>query len=81
MQAQISAQLPAVSKFCELSDAAGGRMGPFALGDGELAAGQVEENRAAAAGARVEGQQVAISRRIRLAGRPNARGSVAVRPE
>jgi hypothetical protein len=49
-------------------------MGPFALGDRELAAGQVEENCAAAAGARVEGQQVAISRRAGLAGRPNARG-------
>src|SRR5262249_181129 len=44
-------------------------------GEGALTPGQVEEDRAAASGARVGGQQVAVARRIRLPGGRGTRGS------
>ena len=51
-------------------------MGPFALGEGNLAPGEVVKDRAAATGARVEGQQIAFSPGIRRGRRPDAVGRV-----
>jgi hypothetical protein len=56
--------------------AVSGWVRPFPLGQGDLAPGQIEQDRAGAAGARVQRQEVAVTGPLRPADLPNSRGKV-----